>query len=117
MRKSELIQSANMKEIAAVMAQRWLELEDEEAQEECLEAIYTSLATTAPVPENFALMSQEAKAQHEVDVDMLLITIDFPDFKHRLFDKGEIETYFWDLVPCKDSKKNKRIYRALFNNS
>lgn len=114
MTKTDLLKHADAKKLATIVAKNWAKLKDEEEQEICLEAVYESLVSSAPEPENFSLMSNEAKAQHEVDVDMLLITIDFPDFRDILFDKDTVEAYFWEQVSCKDNKVNDKIYKAVF---
>lgn len=113
--KQSLLQQADVHSIIDALAQAWPTLLDEEQQELCLETIYDLLAQTAPKPENFSLLSNDDKAQHEIDVDMLLITIDFPDLKELIFDNGENEHYFWLVVDAKYDINTKQIIAALFN--
>lgn len=114
MTKEYLLEHANAKTLATIVARNWMSLTNEDAQESCLEEVYVSLASSVPEPENFALMSGEEKVQYEVDIDMLLITIDYADFEDKIFDKGVIEQHFWETVTCKDKKKNEEIYRVVF---
>lgn len=114
MTKESIIEHANAKALATILAEKWTTLMDEDAQEECLETVYDALAKTAPKPDNFSLLSNEAKAQYEVDVDMLLITIDYCDFETKIFDGNTIESFFWDHVSCKDKKINDKIYKVVF---
>ena len=113
--KQSLLQHADTHSITDVIAKAWPQLLDEDEQELSLESIYDILATTAPRPENFSLLSNDEKAQHEIDVDMLLITIDFEDIGKLIFDNGENELYFWSLVGDKSDKKNKKVYKTLFS--
>ena len=113
--KQSLLQQADVHAIIDALAQSWPYLLDEEEQELCLETIYDLLAQTAPKPENFALLSNDEKAQHEIDVDMLLITIDFPDIGELIFDNGENEHYFWLVIEAKGSSDTKKTIAALFS--
>ena len=113
--KQSLLQHAHMHSIIDIIAKAWPQLLDEDEQELCLESIYDLLAGTAPRPENFSLLTNDEKAQHEIDVDMLLITIDFKDLGKLIFDNGENELYFWSLVGDKSDKKNKKVYKTLFS--
>ncbi|MDA3947047.1 MAG: hypothetical protein PF439_10255 [Helicobacteraceae bacterium] len=113
--KQSLLQSADTEAIINVIAGAWPRLSDEDEQEICLETVYDLLAATAPQPGNFNLLSNDDKAQYEIDVDMLLITIDFDDLRSLIFDDGENEYYFWSHVGDRSDKTNKKIYTALFN--
>ncbi len=113
--KQSLLQHADKKAIIDVIVKAWPQLSDEEQQELCLESVYELLADTAPQPADFSLLSNDEKAQYEIDVDMVLITIDFKDIGTLIFDDGENELYFWSLVGSRSDKKNKKIYQALFN--
>ena len=112
--KQSLLQHADMHSIIDVIAKAWPQLADEDEQELCLETIYDLLADTAQKPENFSLLSSDDKAQYEIDVDMVLITIDFKDLAKLIFDDGENERYFWSLVGDRSDKKNKKVYKILF---
>jgi len=114
MTKQSVLENINVREVSTVLAKHWINLNDEETQEVCLEEIYESLARSQPLPEDFALLSSEAKSQYEVEVDMLLITIDYVDLEPLIFDTDTNETFFWDQVTCKDSKKNQNIYKVVF---
>lgn len=103
-----------MQAIIDEIAKAWPQLLNEEAQELCLESIYELLADSTPTPKNFSLMSNDEKAQYEIDIDMVLITIDFEDLGKLIFDDGENELYFWSLVGDRSDKKNKKIFTALF---
>lgn len=113
MTKKELLQHADPGEITAIIVNRWSGLHDDERREYCLEEIYASLAD-AVVPNNFDLLSDDAKAQLELDVDMLLITIEWDDIGRLIFDDDANEAYFWSLIGDKDDKKNQKIFTALF---
>ncbi len=112
--KQTLLQSADMAAVTDLVAKAWPHLSDEEEQELCLEAIYELLAFSAPKPDNFVLLGDDQKAQHEIDVDMVLITIDFTDLEKLIFDNGANEARFRSQVGDINSKSNKKIYRALF---
>ena len=112
--KQSLLQHANTHVIINAIAKAWPHLLDEDERELCLENIYDLLANTSPKPENFSLLSNDDKAQHEIDVDMLLITIDFKDIEKLIFDDGENESYFWSKVGDRSDKKNKKVFTALF---
>ncbi len=112
--KQALLSHADVHSIIDVLARAWPKLLDEDEQELCLETIYDLLANTAPKPENFSLLSSDEKAQHEIDVDMLLITVDFKDIEEIIFDSGENERDFWSLIGERREKKNKKIFTALF---
>ncbi len=112
--KQSLLDHADRHAIIDVLTKAWPQLIDEDEQEECLESIYELLADTAPQPENFSLLSNDEKAQYEIDVDMVLITIDFEDLGKLIFDDGENELYFWSLVGDRSDKKNKKAFTALF---
>ena len=112
--KQSLLQHADMHSIIDVITKAWPHLLDEDEQELCLETIYDLLADTAPKQENFMLSSSDEKAQHEIDVDMLLITIDFDDIGKLVFDGRENESYFLSVVGDKDDKKNRKIFTSLF---
>ncbi|MEN8148168.1 MAG: hypothetical protein ABFR02_11200, partial [Campylobacterota bacterium] len=103
--KQSLLQHADARSIIDVIAKAWQQLLDEDEQELCLETVYDLLADTAPKPENFSLLTNDEKAQHEIDVDMLLITIDFEDLGKVIFDDGDNELYFWSLVGSRSDKK------------
>lgn len=112
--KQSLLQHTDAHTIINAIAKAWPQLSDEDEQELCLENIYDLLANTAPTPENFSLLTNDEKAQHEIDVDMVLITIDFEDLEKLIFDDGENELYFWSLVGDRSDKRNKKIFTALF---
>ncbi len=113
--KKQLLQSTDSREITKTLIDFWPGLLDEEQRELCLESIYELLADNAPLPDNFNLLSNDEKAQYEIDVDMLLITIDYYDLKTLIFDDGENELYFWSNVGDRSDKTNKKIYKALFS--
>jgi hypothetical protein len=113
--KKELLQHADTEEIAQIIAKQWSRLNDEESREFCLEEIYASLAETAPLPEGFHLSSNDEKAQYEIDIDMLLITIEWDDIGSLVFNGGENEAEFWSLVGNKKDKSNRKIFTALFS--
>jgi hypothetical protein len=115
MTKKELLQNANTEEIAQIIAKQWSKLNDEESREFCLEEIYASLAETAPRPEGFHLAGNDEKAQYEIDVDMLLITIEWDDIGNLIFDGGENEVHFWSLIGDKNDMRNRKICRSLFS--
>jgi len=110
--KSTLLQQADVREISDIIADAWTHLQDEEQQEQCLEAIYESIANAAATHHNPALLSNEGRAQFELDVDMLLITIEitieWEDIGGMIFDKGANEAYFWSRIGDKNDKKNKK---------
>ena len=112
--KQSLLQHADTYAIIDEIAKVWSQLSDEDEQELCLENIYDMLAHTVPKPENFSLLTNDEKAQHEIDVDMLLITVNFEDLGKLIFDDGENELYFWSLVGDRSYKNNKKIFTALF---
>ena len=113
--KQSLLEHADTHTIINAIAKAWPHLLDEDEQELCLENIYDLIADTAPKLANFSLLTNDEKAQHEIDVDMLLITIDFEDLEKLIFDDGENELYFWSLVGDRSDKKNKKIFTALFH--
>ena len=113
--KQSLLQHADLHSIMDAIANVWPQLLDEDDQELCLENIYDLLANTTPKPENFLLLDNDAKAQYEIDVDMLLITIDFEDLGKLIFDNGENESYFWTKVGDRSDKRNKKILTKLFS--
>jgi len=115
MTKKELLQHADTDDITHIIAKEWSGLDDEQRREYCLEEIYASLADTAPLPEGFHLSSNDEKAQYEIDIDMLLITIEWDDIGTLIFDGGENEAHFWPLVGDKNDKRNRKIYRSLFS--
>lgn len=115
MTKKELLRNADIGEITAVIVDHWSGLHDDEHREECLEEIYASLADTTPLPDGFHLLSNDEKAQYEIDVDMLLITIEWDDIGRLIFDRGDNEAHFWSLVGDKNDKRNRKIYRSLFS--
>jgi hypothetical protein len=98
-----------------IIAEAWERLQNEEQREECLEALYESIANASASHHNLALLSNEGRAQFELDVDMLLITIAWEDIGTVIFDRGVNEAYFWSRVGDKNDKKNKKIYRSLFS--
>ena len=113
--KQSLLQDADVHSIIDITAKAWPQLLDEDEQELCLESIYDLLANTALKPDNFSLLTNDEKAQHEIDVDMLLITIDFKDIREIIFSSRENESYFWSAVGNRDDKKNKKIFTSLFS--
>ena len=113
--KQTLLQHASTHAIIDLITQMWSQLADEDEQELCLESIYELLATSTPTPKYFSRLSSDDKAQYEIDIDMVLITIDFKDLGERIFDDGENELYFWSLVGSRSDKKNKKIVKSLFN--
>lgn len=115
MTKNALLQQADVREITDIIADAWERLQDEEQQEQCLEAIYESIANTSASQHNLALLSNEGRAQFELDVDMLLITIEWEDIGTIIFDKGVNEAYFWSRIGDKNEKKNKKICKSLFS--
>jgi len=112
--KQELLQSANAKAIAKILANYWSTLQDEEQQELCLEEIYERIETTAPYPPEFTMHSKDKRAQYDIDIDMTLITITFKDIGEFLFQNEEINNDFWELVGNKESKQNQKIFKILF---
>ncbi len=112
--KQFLLEHADTHAIINIITKMWQKLSNEEEQELCLETIYELLADKAPIPEDFSLLSNDDKAQYEIDIDMVLITIDFNDLAKLIFDDGENELYFWSLVGDRSDKKNKKIFTALF---
>lgn len=113
--KQSLLEHTDIHAIIDVITKMWLQLSDEDEQELCLETIYELLADTAPTPEDFSLLSNDDKAQYEIDIDMVLINVDFKDIGKCIFDDGENERYFWSKVGDRSDKKNKKIYAALFS--
>ena len=112
--KQSLLEHADTHAIIDVLTKAWPQLIDNNVQELCLESIYEQLADSTPTPENFSLMSNDEKAQYEIDIDMVLITIDFKDLEKLIFDDGENELYFWSLVGDRSDKTNKKVFTALF---
>jgi len=113
--KQSLLQHADLHSIIDAIAIAWPQLLDEDDQELCLENIYDLLAQVAPKPDNFSLLDNDAKAQHEIDVDMLLITIDFKDIGQLIFDNENNESLFWSNVGDRNDKKNIKIFSKLFS--
>jgi len=113
--KESLLRHADLRDITAIIADAWTQLQNDERQEECLEAIYESIAKSAATHHDLALLSNEGRAQFELDVDMALITIDWEDIGSVIFDQGTNETYFWSCIGDKNEKNNKKIYRSLFS--
>ena len=113
--KKELLQAADAKAIAKTIATYWSTLHDEEQQELCLEQVYELLETTAPYPPEFTMHSQDKKAQYEIDVDMVLITITFNDIGELLFQDETTTAYFWELVGNREDKRDQKIYKKLFD--
>ena len=95
------------------MATAWPNLLDEDEQELCLENIYDLLAQTAPKPDNFSMLTNDEKAQHEIDVDMLLITMDFREIGAVIFKSEENRTHLWSLVD--NDKNSKKTFTKLFS--
>ena len=112
--KKSLLQHADIPAICNVVAKAWPLLLDAQQQELCLESVYEVIADAAARQHNFSLLSDAARAQLELDTDMLLITIDWRDIGTLIFDNGENEAHFWSLIGAKDDKKNKKIFRSLF---
>ena len=113
--KQSLIQHADIHAIIDEIAKAWPQLTDNDVQELCLESIYDLLAKTAPKPDNFTLLTNDEKAQHEIDIDMRLITIDFKEIGRAVFKSEENKTYLWSLVGDNNDKTNKKIFTKLFS--
>ena len=113
--KKELLQTADPKAIIQTIANYWPRLKDEEQQELCLEQIYELIEKTAPYPPEFSMHSQDKKAQYEIDVDMVLITITFKDIGELLLQDETITAYFWELVGNREDKKHQKMYKKLFD--
>ena len=107
-----LLQASDPKSIVDTIIMHWPNIDQEEQQELCLEQIYEILAQNAPLPENFTLLSSDQKAQHEIDIDMLLITIDLKEIGSHVFKDEHNLAYFWSLVP--KTEKSEAIFRKLF---
>ena len=112
MTKETLLHNTNPKEIIELIARHFESLRDEEAQEMCLEEIYELLAANTPQPTNFSLLNDDQKAQHDIDVDMLLITIEFKDIGIYVFKDENDLAYFWSLVP--KTEKSEAIFQKIF---
>ncbi len=111
----QLLDHADEHKLISLIAAAWPRLLDEDEQELCLEIIYDLLAQTAPKPDNFSLLTNDEKAQHDIDVDMLLITIDFKEIGRAIFKSNENETYLWSLVDNNNDKTNKKLFSKLFS--
>ncbi len=111
----QLLEHVDEYKLISLIAAAWTNLLDEEEQELCLENIYDLLAQTAPKPDNFSLLTNDEKAQHEIDIDMLLITIDFKEIGAVIFKSEENKTYLWSLVGNNNDKTNKKIFAKLFS--
>ena len=113
--KQQPLDHADEHKLISLIAAAWPNLLDENEQELCLENIYDLLAQTAPKPDNFSLLTNDEKAQHEIDVDMLLITIDFKEIGTLIFKSEENRTYLWSLVGSNNGKNNKKLFIKLFS--
>ena len=114
MNKQTLLKQTDPITLINCITSKWSLLLDEEEQELCLEEIYDFIANSATRSENFNLLSNDEKAQHEIDVDMLLITIEFKDLAEVLFHPASNEALFWSSLGEKESALNSNIYKALF---
>ena len=114
MTKQDILKHANYPALIHIIAQYLHKLTNDLDQEYCLEEIYESLANTYPKPSNFALLSNDAKAQLEIDIDMVLISIDFQDLKKTLFEDEANVALFWSLVDNKEDKKSQKVFKTLF---
>ena len=110
--KTELLRATDPKRLIDAIIEYWPNLDNEEQQELCLEEIYELLAQHTPTPENFSLLSSDQKAQYEIDIDMLLITIYFKDIGDYVFKEEKNIEYFWSVVP--KTEKSKAIFQKLF---
>lgn len=108
----QLLQATNPNSMIDAIITYWPDINQEEQQELCLEHIYEILAQNAPVPENFTLLSSDQKAQHEINIDMLLITIDLKEIGSHLFKEEKNSAYFWSQI--KKTEKSKAIFKKLF---
>lgn len=114
MTKETLLKQTDPKTLMECIAAKWPLLLNEDEQELCLEEIYDLIAMSAAEPENFMLLTNDEKAQFEIDIDMLLITIEFSDLAAVLFQsKQDIDT-FWKLIGDRESLVNTNTYNALF---
>jgi len=114
MNKQTLLQQTDPTALINCITSKWPLLLDEEEQELCLEAVYDIIANTATKPKNFNLLSNDEKAQHDIDVDMILITIEFKDLPDILFHSTSNEALFWSDLGDKTSPFNSKVYKALF---
>ncbi len=112
MTKDSLLQNINPRDTIDLIAKHFPSILDEEIQESCLEEVYDVIAINTPQPENFALLTNDQKAQHEIDVDMLLITIDCKDIGKYVFKEEIDKVYFWTKVP--KSEKIEAIFQKIF---
>jgi len=110
--KQQLLEHADAHKLISLIAAAWPNLLDEDEQEICLENIYDLLAQTAPKPDNFSLLTNDEKAQHEIDVDMLLITLDFKEIGTAIFENEENKTHLWSIV---GNNNDKEIFTKLFS--
>ena len=108
----QLLQASDPKSIINAIITHWPNIDQEEQQELCLEHIYEILAQNAPLPENFTLLSSDQKAQHEIDIDMLLITIDLKEIGSHVFKEEKQREYFWSQI--QKTEKSKAIFKKLF---
>ena len=112
MTKETLLQQTDPKIIIDCIATFWPRFPDEEEEELCIEEIYDIIANSAALPENYNLLSDEEKAQLEIDIDMELITIDFKDIGAHIFTEEDKRVYFWTKVP--KSEKSEAIFQKIF---
>ncbi len=111
----QLLDHADEHKLMSLIATAWPNLSDKDEQELCLENIYDLLAQTASKPDNFSLLTNDEKAQHDIDVDMLLITIDFKEIGAVVFKSEENRDYLWSLLGNKNDKNNKKLFTKLFS--
>ena len=114
MTKETLLQQTDPEQIIDIIARFWPQFPDEEAEELCIEEIYELIAHSAETPPDFHLLSDAQKAQHEIDIDMLLITITFKAIGDYLFKEQSAEDGFWEAVG-KRSKRDQKVFKKLFD--
>ena len=113
MNKQTLLQQTDPTMIINYITSKWPLLLDEEEQELCLEEIYDLVANSATKPKNFNLLSNDEKAQHEIDVDMVLITIDFHDIGKHIFKDKQNEDILKKMTESVD-QKSLELFNLLF---
>jgi len=114
MTKETLLQQTDTRQIIDIIARFWPQFPGEETEELCLEEIYDLIARSAEIPPDFHLLSDAQKAQHEIDIDMLLITITFKEIGDCLFKEQKAEDGFWEAVG-KKSKRDQKVFKKLFH--
>jgi len=110
--KTQLLKATDPKVLIDAIIPDLPNLLDVEQQELCLENLYELLAQNTPAPQNFSLLSNDQKAQYEINVDMLLITIDFKDIGDSLFKEEKNIEYFWSLID--KTSENEALFQKIF---